>query len=154
MIFESEKKSIRETVEEYKDSVEKLSAYLPWLYRKSGDTVMSGFKVEGMRGNFSIPTYDPTLLSLVKEIEKTGKINKNYEYSYIRHKIYTEEDEISHIRRAEIQNIDLIFDILSKYVIRGRIKGSEWNKGVQNGVYLEAVKKLKELMELWKEPGQ
>jgi hypothetical protein len=39
-------------------------------------------------------------------------------------------------------------DILSKYVIKGDVKGLIWSEGVQNGVYLAVLYKLKELMKL------
>lgn len=154
MSFENEKKTIREIVEENKGAVEELTAFLPWLLKKSGHNAMANFQMEGKESSIPIPTYDPSLLAFVKALDNTGKMNRNYDYSYKRNRIYDEFDEISIIRRAQIQNIDLIFDILSAYVIKGRTKGRVWNKGVENGVYLEAVKKLKELMDLWKEPGQ
>ena len=42
----------------------------------------------------------------------------------------------------------MLGDILSKYVLKGDVKGAIWAEGVQNGVYLALLLKLKELMEI------
>jgi hypothetical protein len=47
-------------------------------------------------------------------------------------------------------DMTVLGDILSKYVVLGRTKGLVWSEGVQNGVYLALVLKLKELMEIRK----
>jgi hypothetical protein len=39
-------------------------------------------------------------------------------------------------------------DILSKYVLKGEVRGAVWSEGVQNGVYLALLQKLMELMEI------
>jgi hypothetical protein len=49
-----------------------------------------------------------------------------------------------------LQEITVLGDILSKYVLRGDVKGAVWAEGVQNGVYLALLLKLKELMEIRK----
>jgi len=49
-----------------------------------------------------------------------------------------------------LQDITVLGDILSKYSFKGDIKGAVWTEGVQNGVYLALLLKLKDLMEMRK----
>lgn len=151
MELESEKKSVEEQIEEYKDDVAKLSAYLPWLEKKSGQNLMSIYRPDSMT-SFSIPTYDSTLLAFIKEIENTQRVNRNYDYVYKKYRIFNEKDEVSLTHRAGLEDMDMLFAILSRYVIKGRTKGLVWKSGVENGVYLEVVRKMKELIEFWSMP--
>lgn len=151
MELDAEKKSVKEIVEEYRVTVEALAKYLPWLESKSGQNLMSQYVPENS-STVAIPTYDSTLLSFIKAVENTGRINRNYDYVYKRYKIYGDMDEISLTHRAGIQDMEMLFAILSKYVINGRVKGIVWKTGVENGVYYEVVKKMKELVEFWTMP--
>jgi hypothetical protein len=47
---------------------------------------------------------------------------------------------------SSLQDIKLLGDILSRYVLKGDVRGVVWTQGVQSGVYLELLYKLKELM--------
>ena len=80
MGLESEKKSIDEMLCEYREVVGEISKYLPWLEAKSGEKPMSLYEPEGAKNTISIPVYDSTLLSFVKMLDKTGRMNKNYDY--------------------------------------------------------------------------
>ena len=63
----------------------------------------------------------------------------------------TEKDELRVIEACSFAGISLFWgDILSKYVIKGDVKGAMWAEGVQNGVYLAVLLKMKELMEIRK----
>ncbi len=62
----------------------------------------------------------------------------------------TEKDELRVIEACSLQDITVLGDILSKYVIKGDVKGAMWAEGVQNGVYLAVLLKMKELMEIRK----
>ncbi len=135
----------------YKDDVARLMRYLSWLQEKSG-TITSGiYKGEGIeQSSMTVPVYDSTLLSFIKEAKKTDFINRNYVYTYSRYRIKTAADELRVISACALQEITVLGDILSKYVIRGDMKGAVWSEGVQNGVYLALLLKLKELMEIRK----
>ena len=96
----------------------------------------------------AVPVYDATLLGFVKEVKQTDFLNRNYVYTYSRYRIKTAADELRIISACSLQEITVLGDILSKYVLRGDIKGAVWAEGVQNGVYLALLLKLKELMEI------
>lgn len=152
-MFENERKSNEDIVKEYKDTVMGLCKYLSWLESKQGANTMTTIRPDGSGVNgFSIPTYDPTLLSFVKALEQTPYINKNYSYIYTRYTMRDYKDELRMIERAQIRDMDLLFGIFSKYVIKGRTKGVVWKEGVENGVYYKALKKCKELIEFWDVP--
>ncbi|MBO4309539.1 MAG: hypothetical protein J5856_00575 [Lachnospiraceae bacterium] len=152
MGFENEKKSIDEMLKEYRGVVGEIAEYLPWLERKSGENSVSVYTPDGAQNTIAIPVYDSTLLAFVKMLEKTGRMNRNYEYVFRNYKIYSVEDEISLIHRADLKDMDMLFAILSKYVIKGRTKGAYWNEAVENGIFYEVVKKMKELVEFWTMP--
>lgn len=152
MNLEHEKKSTREIVDEYKDIVMELSKYIGWLESKMGQSTMSNFVPQNTGITLSIPRYDTMLINLVRTLEGSGRMNRNYPYVYRNNRIYNVEDEISMIHRATINDMEILFGILSKYIITGRVKARVWNEGVENGVYLECISKLKELIEFWDMP--
>ncbi len=96
----------------------------------------------------AVPVYDSTLLSFIKEIRNTDFINRNYVYTYSRYRIKTAKDELRVIDACSLQEVSVLGDILSKYVLRGDVKGAVWSEGVSNGVYLALLLKLKDLMEI------
>lgn len=152
MSLENEKKSTKELVDEYKDIVTSLSKFIPWLEMKQGQNIMSNFVPQNAGLSLSIPRYDGMVIELVKALEASGKMNRNYPYIYRNQRIYDVDDEISLIHRATINDMDILFGILSKYIITGRVKARVWNEGVENGVYFESISKLKELIEFWDMP--
>ncbi|MBR4964896.1 MAG: hypothetical protein IKY53_00200, partial [Lachnospiraceae bacterium] len=82
-MFEKEKQTTGNLVAEYKDTVMSLARYLPYFEKKSGESVMSYYVSENAtETTMRIPIYDSTLLSFVKEAEKTKLINRNYDYVY------------------------------------------------------------------------
>ena len=98
----------------------------------------------------AVPVYDSTLLNFIRDIKTTDFLNRNYVYTYSRYRIKTAADEQRVIEACSLQDITVLGDILSKYVIRGDVKGAVWSEGVQNGVFLAVLLKLKELMEIRK----
>ena len=42
--------------------------------------------------------------------------------------------------------------IMAKYVLGGMTKGKLWSEAVENGVFLQALLKIKELLEVWDKP--
>ena len=125
--------------------------YLSWLQNVSGTATSSIFSGEGIdKSSLTVPVYDSTLLNFVKEVKKTDFLNRNYVYTFSRYRMKTEKDELRVIEACSLQDITVLGDILSKYVIKGDVKGAMWAEGVQNGVYLAVLLKMKELMEIRK----
>ena len=100
--------------------------------------------------SMAVPVYDGTLLNFIKVANTTEFINRNYVYTYSKYGIRTAKDELRVIDTCTLQDILVLGDILSKYVIKGGVKGAVWSEGVQNGVYLALLLKFKELMEIRK----
>lgn len=135
----------------YQDDVARLMRYLSWLQNISGNTASSIYSGEGIeKTSMAVPVYDSTLLSFIKEIKTTDFINRNYVYTFSRYRMKTAKDELRVIEACSLQDITVLGDILSKYVLRGDVKGAVWAEGVQNGVYLAVLLKMKELMEIRK----
>lgn len=152
-MIENERQSVENIVSEYKETVEELCKFLPWLERRSAGEVMSIYD-PNRESSFTmgIPIYDGTLLRFVKYLETTKFMNKNYEYVYRRNGMRDSKDELRMIQRVGIQQIDVLGAILSKYTLKGKVKGVVWKEGMDNGVFLATVKKLKELIEFWDMP--
>ena len=135
----------------YRDDVAKLMKYLSWLQHKSGTVTSGMYSGEGIdKSSMAVPVYDSTLLNFIRDIKTTDFLNRNYVYTYSRYRIKTAADERRVIEACSLQDITVLGDILSKYVIRGDVKGAVWSEGVQNGVFLAVLLKLKELMEIRK----
>ena len=148
---ESMKLSRDEIIICYQEDVARLMKYLSWLQNVSGTATASIFSGEGIdKSSLTVPVYDSTLLNFVKEVKKTDFLNRNYVYTFSRYRMKTEKDELRVIEACSLQDITVLGDILSKYVIKGDVKGAMWAEGVQNGVYLAVLLKMKELMEIRK----
>ena len=139
-----------EIIKTYKEDVEKLAKYIPWLETKSGNDVVSSYRAE--QSTFSFPVYDSTLMSLVKEAQKTKLMNRNYHYTYSRYRIKTVKEELGLIHGATIREFGVLCDILSKYVLGGMTRAHIWREGVEKRIFLEVLTKLKELIEFWDKP--
>ncbi len=143
----------RELVEQYRPIVEKLVTYLPWLESKRGQNVSDNFSGEGIaEHSISFPVYDSTLLALVKLLQSTPLIDRNYVYVYSRNRLKTHEDEIRLINNSELKDTANIGAVLSKYVLEGMRKGPMWTEAVTSGVFYEAITKLKKNVEFWDVP--
>ena len=138
---------------DYRADVEKLSAYLPWLESKSGENVSNTYTGNGIADtSVPFPVYESTLMSFVKEAEKTGLMDTNYPYVYAELFIKTHEDEFKAIERADIKSGAILCAILSKYVLGGMTKGTLWTIAVREGIFLAVVKRMKEIVEHWDGP--
>lgn len=143
----------RMVIEEYKPDVERLIRYLPWLEQKAGGSVSQNFTDSGIGENsIPFPVYDSTLLSFIKEVQRTTLLDRNYQYIYSRHRIRTLEDEQRAIAQADITRMDVLKGILSKYVMGGMTKGRLWSDAVKDRIFLNCIKKMKENVELWDKP--
>ena len=151
--MENENAYRRETIEKYRQIMEKLFRYLPWLEEKSGNKMVSNYKGSDMpQSSISIPVYDGTLLAFVKEMNATGLMNRNYVYTFSRNKIRSEQDELRMIDQSELKDIENIFNIMAKYVLGGMTKGVLWSRAVENGVFYHGLKRIKELLDVWDGP--
>lgn len=144
---EDKKLSREEAISFYTDDVMKLDKYLRWLNENSGTNASTLYKKDGVSdSSMSFPVYDSTLLSFIKVVKSTKFINPNYVYTYSSHRIRNAEEELELIERCTIQEIGVLGDILSKYVLKGETKGSVWSEGLKSGVYLAIVKQLKKVV--------
>ncbi len=140
-------------VGEYRAKVEPLLKYLPWLEQKGNSKIVSMYSGEGIgEHSMSIPVYDGTLMNFIKEAQKTGLLDRNYVYVYSRNRIRTVEDEKRVIERAELKNFEVLTGILSKYVLGGMTKSALWSQGVEEGIFLALVQKMKYIIEYWDKP--
>ena len=143
----------QQVVNTYKPDVEKLIRYLPWLEEKAGSSVAETFEGSGIRDN-SIPflVYDSTLLSFIKDVQRTGLLDRNYPYVYAQYGIRTVQDELNAISRADIKEMNILKGILSKYVLGGMTKARLWTEAVANKIFLNVIRKMKENVEFWDKP--
>lgn len=143
----------QQIVDEYKPDVEKLVRYLPWLEEKAGKKVSETFEGSGIKeSSITFPVYDSTLMSFIKEVQRTKLLDRNYVYVYSRNRIRTVADELRLIDRSGIRDMDVLRGILSKYVMGGMTKGRLWTEAVQNKVFLNVIRKMKENIEFWDKP--
>lgn len=150
--MEIEKKSQQELVEKYKDEVMRFARYIPWFQKQSADNVATMYKGEGTSVDFSFPVYDSTLLSFIKEAQKSMFMDYNYQYVYSRYRIRSHEDEWKVIDSVTIMNMEVLCGILSKYVLGGMTKASLWKEAVQYEIFLRVLEKAKEVIEYWDKP--
>lgn len=152
MASENENLYRQEMIQKYRAVFDKLFRYIPWLTLKQGQKTSHLYDGEGSETSMPITVYDSTLLSFVKEMQATGLINRNYVYVFSRNFIRTLQDELNWIERAELKNIEDIFGIMAKYILGGMTKGNLWTEAVENGVFLKALLKIKELLEVYDQP--
>ena len=153
MSVENENLFRKELIEKYRGKFDKLFRYIPWFEQKVGEKTSHIYHGDGtMTVSVPIPVYDPTLLSFVKEMQASGLVDRNYIYAYSRNNLRSYKDELAGIESAQLKDIEDVVAILAKYVLGGMTKGRLWSEGVENGVYLQALLKIKELLEVWDEP--
>lgn len=138
---------------DYRADVELLVTYIPWLESKVGKKVSKAYEGdETAKITLFFPVYDTMLLNFVNDASRTGLMDENYSYTYSQYFIKNHEDEMEAIEKADIKHVDILCGILSKYVKGGMTKGNLWVQAVEEGTFLEVVKKLKSLSELWDKP--
>lgn len=148
--MEKDKRSREEIVEYYKPEVEKLVSYIPWLESRKGESVATTYEGDHLSDtSITFPVYDQTLMSFVKTAKNTRLMDKNYVYVFTRNHLKTAADELRYVKRATLQEMGELGCILSKYVLKGMTKSGLWVEGVKNGVMLETLKKMQELMLFW-----
>ena len=100
----------------------------------------------------SIPVYDSTLMSFVREAEGSALMDRNYSYVYTRNHIQNHEDERKIIAAAEMRDWGILRGILSKYVLGGRTKSVLWSQAVQENIFYLVLKRMQEIIEYWDKP--
>jgi len=139
-----------EVIERYFPDVKKLREYIPYLEKLCGQRGSNTFNQDGLsQHSLTFPVYDSNLLRFVKEAENTVFMNRNYHYSYSRYRMKTAEDELKVIENCTILQMDVIGDILSKYVLGGRTKSTLWSEAARHGVFIAVVEKADELIHFW-----
>lgn len=140
----------QEIITNYKDDIMKLAAYLPWLEEKSGKRVADTYNQDDISSNsISFPVYDSNLLRFVKEVKETKFIDINYRYGCLRYRLRTVADEREFIPKVSIQQLNALGAILSKYVLGGQTKARLWSDAMNEGIFLDVVTKMKELLDFW-----
>lgn len=140
--------SREELLAKYSPEVQKLIKYIPWLQSKVGNSVSSTYTGDGLAAHsITFPVYDSTLLSFVKEAKKSPLMDRNYAYVYTRNGISTAKDERNMIAHVRLQDMHILWGIMSKYVLGGMTKSVMWAQGVEEGIFLQLLLKMKELIE-------
>lgn len=153
--MESDKLSVEEMVEYYKQDVESLTVYIPWLEAHRGDETATVFRGEGVeRYSITFPVYDGTLMNFVRTAQASSLIDRNYVYVYSRNRLRTLQDERRFIRNATIREMGDLWGILSKYILKGMTKAALWSEGVRSGIFLELIVKMKEILAFWDKQGR
>lgn len=151
--MENENTYRQEMLNKYRTAMENLFRYIPWLEQKVGEKMVQNYTGDNRPSNsVPIPVYDSTLLSFVKDMQRTGLMDRNYVYVYSRKGITNEQDELRVIDEVEFKEIGVILGIMAKYVLGGMTKGVLWPRAVENGVFLHGLKRIKALLDIWDEP--
>lgn len=146
--MEAESLSREESIQLYKPMVEPLLRYIPWLEGAVGKKAGSIYHNDGIGTNsLAFPVYDSTLMGFVKEMSKTKFMDRNYAYIYSHNRMYSVKDELQHIEAAKLTDMKVLGGIFSKYILGGMTKGNLWTQGVEEGIFLELILKMKSLME-------
>lgn len=140
-------------IAEYTEKISPLFRYIPYLKEKEGSNISSLYKDGNKLSNtVPVPVYDSTVLSFVKEAQKTGYMDRNYIYTYNLTGAKNAQDERLYISDAKLVDVDKIIAIIAKYVLGGMIKGRMWTEAVESGVWLHALLKIKEVLEVVEGP--
>lgn len=139
----------RNLIKQYQPDARRLARYISWLETKRGSDVMDSYKGEGVRKTaFTFPVYDATLLSFVKTARETQFVTRNYQYVYSRRRIKDTEQEKMELKNATLRDMELISGIFSRYILGGMTKSVLWAQGVENGIFLEVLYRLREILEI------
>lgn len=145
-----EKLDRQQIVREYRQMLEPLLKYLPWLERNAGKAVSRNYQGQGIsRSSITFPVYDPTLLGFVREASDSALMDHNYNYVYSRNRIRNHEDERRMIGSAQLKDWDILRGILSRYVLGGRTKATLWGEAVQEDIFVLVLRQMQKVIEYW-----
>ncbi len=146
----------QQQVGDFKRELEPLLRYLPWLEKSAGTSVSRNYRDPGAEAGqgqaMAFPVYDGTLLNFVREVSKTGFMDRNYRYIYTRNHIRSHADERRMIQGAGIKEWDILRGILSNYVLGGQSRATLWNEAVQEQIFYLVIRQMKEIVEYWDRP--
>ena len=91
--MENENEYLEELMKKYRDISQSLLRYIPYFEQKKGQKNYQIYQGEQNTNSVAIPVYESTLLSFVKEVQRTGLVDRNYVYALSRNGIRTHEDE-------------------------------------------------------------
>ena len=149
--MEKEQSNFVALAEKCKAEVMSLARYIPWLESSARKQVSDSYGGDDLPNSIHFPVYDANLMQFVKEASRTSFMNRNHPYVYTRNHINGAEDELRLIRNATMKDWEILCGILSHYVLIGMRRGDVWTQGVSNGVFLETLMKMKELVLFWAE---
>ena len=150
MLYMDEKLDRQQIVQEYRQMLEPLLKYLPWMERNAGKAASRNYRGQGIdRNSITFPVYDATLLEFVKEASDSALMDRNYDYVYSRNRIKTHEDERRVIASAQLKEWDILRGILSRYVLGGRTKATLWGEAVEENIFMLVLKQMRRIVEYW-----
>ena len=80
----------RTVMEGYKNEIEPLFWYVPWLESRYGKKVSNSFTCDNFsERTMTFPVYEGTLLRFVGDVQQTSLMDRNYRYLYNRYRIHT-----------------------------------------------------------------
>ena len=151
--MQKEKFSREEFLMMFREDVARLSRYIPWLEAKGGSDVSKYYQDgDKMQHTLTFPVYDSILLAFLNDASATVFMEQNYHYFYNRNRIKNYEDELLLIEKADIMHMDILQCILSRYVFGGMTKAYLWKDGVEHRIFLNVVKKARQIVEFWDQP--
>lgn len=137
----------------FREDVIRLSRYIPWFEKKSGNDVSKYYEDgDKMKHTLSFPVYDSILLAFLNDASTTVFMEQNYHYFYTRNQIHGYEDELKLIETADIMHMEVLQCILSRYIFGGMTKAYLWKDGVDHKVFLSILKKARQIIEFWEQP--
>lgn len=151
--MENENTYKQEMMDKYRMIFKDLFRYIPWFEQRKGLKTFKLYSGENLPGNsVAIPVYDSTLLAFVKEMQKSGLMDRNYVYIYSRLGLKNVQDELRTIEAAELKDMEVILGIMAKYVLGGMTKGNMWNQAEEEGIFYYSLLKIKDLLDVWDQP--
>ena len=137
-------------VREYRQELEPLLKYLPWLKKNAGKPGSHSYQGQGIgKNSMSFPVYDSNLIDFVKEASASPLMDQNYRYVYSRNAIRNHDDERRIIARAELRDWDILRGILSKYVLGGRTRALLWSEAAQEDIFVLVLEQMQKIVKYW-----
>lgn len=140
-------------LKDHRDEVIKLIEFIPWFEKKVGKKATKTFKGDKEEPlSMQFPVYEATLMKFINMAKETGLMNENYLYVYSHCGIKSIDEERMAIENATLTDGTILSGILSKYVLGGFTKSTVWTTAVKEGIFLDVLKKMKVLLEIWDQP--
>ena len=148
--MEQENAAVEEFRREFSDTINQLIIYIPYFKKKKAKDVSTSYDGKYGESSLAFPVFDSTLMDFIKKAQNTNLIDRNYPYVYSRNRIKDHAMEMQLISKATIRDTGILKGIFSKYVLEGRTKATRWAEGVEYGIYLAVIEKLKEILDFYK----